>query len=157
MDGPGTTATDHSSRVDNLLNACEEEIKALEEAQHKLQQKLKHVMNSDTMLRLEDELHDSSHNVDVNMRSIAKEVRKLQQEFEKHPETYETNMMALNRAVANEYTSLADKYPAAMKEINGLLWHESILRYTIHVCCKIHQKHLFFSFRKNGVVRRNGR
>lgn len=98
-----------------LKNACKEEIQELEKAQQKLQKKLNDVLKSDEMTKLEQKIDDSGQKVDSCMRKMYNEIDKMHEEFEKNPDTYDKNMMALNRAVAKEYTNLANKYPAAMK------------------------------------------
>ena len=98
-----------------LKNACKEEIRELEQAQQKLQKKLNDVLKSDEMAKLEQKIDDSGQKVNSSMRKMYREIDKMHEEFEKDPDTYDKNMMALNRAVAKEYTNLANKYPAAMK------------------------------------------
>ena len=100
-----------------VKESCKDEIKALERAQHKLEKKLKKVMNSDTMKQIETELETSGDHVSVSMKKMSREVRKMQDDILRLEDESDRNdqIVALNKAVSKEYKNLVDSYPAAMR------------------------------------------
>ncbi len=102
-----------------IENACKDEIDNLKKAQAKFETKLKSVMKSEHMIALEEEVEESSDKVFKSMRNMQRELTKMHQDIEDNDTLNEKKKneqyLALNRAAAQEFARLSDKYPSAMK------------------------------------------
>lgn len=103
----------------HVSESCESEMKAFEEAREKLENKLKEVMKSSKMQKMEDEANEAANDVSLHMRRMQREIESMQDKIqednflsnkEKQTQQFELSTMAIN-----EIKRLHSKYPSAMK------------------------------------------
>lgn len=108
------------SDIQNLVSKnCESEMKAFEEAREKLEKKLKQVMNSPKMQKMEDEVNEAANDVSLQMRHMQREIEamqdKIQEDTRLSKEERQAQQFQLSSMAIDEIKRLHEKYPSAMK------------------------------------------
>ena len=101
-----------------VQNACEAEIKELQKAQEKFRNKLQNTLKSKEVKKLQEEILDAEEKVSFSFNRLQREYNRMQddiQESDSSNKTKQKQLTALNKAVAEQYHIMAEKYPAAMK------------------------------------------
>lgn len=97
---------------------CQSEIEELKAAQEKFEKKLKKVMKSEKMQKLEGEMEDANARASSSMRSVQREFQRMHDEIEDSNLSIsekQTKLKALHGAALQQYNEVANKYPAALK------------------------------------------
>lgn len=104
---------------DFVSRQCKHEIEALEEAQKKLDDKLRTVMQSNDMKRYEEAIKKANRKAQQSMRRAQEELTTLHYSIEDDDKLSEDEkirrLTALSDAAMNEYTEMAKEFPSAMR------------------------------------------
>ena len=103
----------------HISDKCESEMKAFEEAKEKLEKKLKQVMNSPNMHKMEDEANKAANDVSLHMRHMQREIDSMQDKIQNDksmPDDEKQNQQRqLSSMAMDEIKRLHKKYPSGMK------------------------------------------
>ncbi len=104
---------------DHVLRECKDEIDEFERARQKVERKLRAVQNSDAVGSLEEAVYECEDRMHTKMRSMAREIGRLQDEIENDKSLDEKTRSARLKSLADttneEYKRLHDKFPAVMR------------------------------------------
>jgi hypothetical protein len=102
-----------------IQDACKQELDELHAAQKRFEQKLSSVSRSGKAKEMEANIHSIGDDVDISMKKLYRELQKMGDDIEDDitlsQDERRTKLLALNRAAASQYSSLANKYPSAMQ------------------------------------------
>ena len=103
----------------HVSESCDSEIKAFEEARDKLEKKLKVVMSSKKMQKMEDQANEAGNDVSSYMKHMQQEIEsmrdKIQDDHSLSNEEKQNQGQQLRFMAIDEIKRLNDKYPSAMK------------------------------------------
>ena len=101
-----------------IKDSCESEIAELRKAQEKFRDKLQKVMKSKEVKNLHEEILDAEESVSHSFNRLQRELYKMQDDIHESDlssEKKQNKLIALDRAVAEQYNTMVEKYPAAMR------------------------------------------
>ena len=104
---------------DFVQSECNEQIEEMKRAQAALEKKIESVMKLDEMKAMEKKAFEASDAMNMQMRRMHREFQRMEDDIYEDTkldtETRERKLHTLQQAALSQYSTLSEKYPAAMR------------------------------------------
>lgn len=110
----------HITKMNDFVHLeCKEQIEEMKRAQAALEEKMQSVMKLEEMKTMEIDALGASDAMNMQMRRMHREFQRMEDDIYENTkldtETRELKLRTLQQAALSQYSTLSEKYPAAMR------------------------------------------